>query len=57
MLFRSHEHRVDTGHGFDGKLEIRSGIQVGDVVVVEGNEALQDGQEVRIKHRRSAGEP
>ncbi|MGD8547709.1 MAG: efflux RND transporter periplasmic adaptor subunit [Thiohalophilus sp.] len=51
-----HERRVDTGYGFDGNLEIRSGLQVGDVVVVEGNEALQDGQEVSIKQRGSAGE-
>lgn len=50
------ERRVSTGHGFDGMLEIREGIQAGETVVVEGNEALQDGQQVRIELRRQRGE-
>jgi membrane fusion protein (multidrug efflux system) len=45
------EKRVTTGHSFDGVITIREGIQAGDVVVVRGNEALQEGQQVRIQRR------
>jgi RND family efflux transporter MFP subunit len=44
------EKRVTTGHSFDGLITIREGIQAGDVVVVRGNESLQEGQQVRIQH-------
>lgn len=50
------ERKVTTGHGFNGRLEIREGIDAGDTVVVEGNEALEDGQAVRIEPRRYAGD-
>jgi RND family efflux transporter MFP subunit len=43
------EKRVTTGLGFDGLITIRDGIDEGDVVVVKGNEALQEGQQVRIR--------
>lgn len=42
------ERHVSTGHSFDGLITIREGIQAGDVIVVRGNESLQDGQQVRI---------
>ena len=45
------EKRVVTGHSFDGLITIRDGIDAGDVVVVEGNESLQEGQVVRIQRR------
>ncbi|MEN8803842.1 MAG: efflux RND transporter periplasmic adaptor subunit, partial [Thiogranum sp.] len=45
------EKRVTTGHSFDGLITIREGVQAGDVLVVRGNESLQEGQQVRIKHR------
>lgn len=45
------EKRVTTGHSFDGLITIREGVQAGDVLVVRGNESLQEGQPVRIKHR------
>ena len=45
------EKHVTTGHSFDGLITIREGIQAGDVVVVQGNEALQEGQQVRIQRR------
>lgn len=45
------EKRVTTGHSFDGLITIREGVQAGDVLVVRGNESLQQGQQVRIKHR------
>lgn len=41
------ERRVEIGLSFDGLTEIRSGLKIGDRVVVRGNEALTDGQSVR----------
>lgn len=43
------EKRVTTGHSFDGLITIREGIKAGDVIVVRGNESLQQGQQVRIQ--------
>ena len=43
------EKRVTTGHSFDGLVTILEGIQAGDVIVVRGNESLQEGQQVRIQ--------
>ncbi len=43
------EKRVTTGHSFDGLITIREGVQAGDVLVVRGNESLQEGQQIRIK--------
>jgi RND family efflux transporter MFP subunit len=43
------EKRVTTGHSFDGLITIREGIEAGDVIIVRGNEALQEGQQVRIQ--------
>jgi RND family efflux transporter MFP subunit len=45
---RVQESRVETGLTFGGKVEIRSGLETGARVVVEGNEALNPEQEVRI---------
>ena len=45
------EKRVATGHSFGGLITIREGILDGDVVVVRGNESLQEGQQVRIQRR------
>ena len=43
------EKRVTTGYSFDGMITIREGIQAGDIIVVRGNESLQEGQQVRIQ--------
>ncbi len=43
------EHLVQTGLQFDGMVEIRAGVEPGDRVVVEGNEALRDGQQVEVR--------
>lgn len=43
------EKLVRTGHGFNGQVTIRDGVQAGDVIVVQGNESLQEGQQVRIQ--------
>jgi RND family efflux transporter MFP subunit len=42
------EQVVSTGLEFDGVVEIASGLADGDVVVVRGNETLQEGQTVSI---------
>ena len=49
------EKRVTTGHSFDGLITIREGIKEGDVIVVQGNESLKEGQQVRIQRRESTG--
>lgn len=43
------ERHVKTGVAFDGKVEVETGLESGARVVVAGNEALQDGQRVRIE--------
>lgn len=43
------EARVETGLTFDGRVEIRAGLEAGAQVVVRGNEALQEGQTVRVR--------
>ena len=42
------ERRVKTGLSFDDKLEIIEGLVEGERVVIRGNEALQQGQQVRV---------
>lgn len=43
------ERLVSTGLAFDGQVVVRSGLKAGERVVVEGNEALQQGQGVTIR--------
>ncbi|HRO48735.1 MAG TPA: efflux RND transporter periplasmic adaptor subunit [Hyphomicrobium sp.] len=45
---RVRERRVEIGLSFDGLTEIRSGLKLGDRVVVRGNEALTEGQSVEL---------
>ena len=45
------ERRVVTGLEFDGRIEIRSGLEDGDIVVTRGNETLQEGQTVTVLER------
>ena len=42
------ENVVETGLSFDGRVEIRSGLDAGARVVTRGNEALEPGQAVRV---------
>ena len=42
------ERVVELGSAFDDLLEIRSGLSEGDIVVVRGNETLQEGQAVSV---------
>ncbi len=46
------ERLVTTGLAFDGQVVIRSGLEAGTRVVVEGNEALKEGQRVLIREER-----
>ena len=43
------ERLVRTGLGFDGVVEIVDGLDVGERIVVRGNESLRQGQQVRIR--------
>ncbi len=47
------EKVVATGLAINGKVEIRRGLEAGMVVITRGNEALQEGQKVRL-HRDDA---
>jgi RND family efflux transporter MFP subunit len=48
------ETRVATGVAFDGQVEILEGLTAGAQVVVQGNEALQNGQRVTLLPARSS---
>ena len=48
---------VKTGAEIDGQMEILSGISAGDMVVVEGQENLREGQPVQTKRRLSRVPP
>jgi membrane fusion protein (multidrug efflux system) len=43
------EQQVQTGLSFDSKITITGGLQGGEQVVVQGNEALRDGQPVSVQ--------
>jgi len=43
------EHQVKTGLSFNGKVAISGGLQPGTPIVVQGNEALRDGQAVIVQ--------
>ena len=45
------ERVVRTGLEFNGIIEVTSGLNIGDLVVVRGNETLQEGQSVAILQR------
>jgi len=47
--YTASERLVKTGLGFDGVVEIVQGLAAGERVVIRGNEALQQGQQVRIQ--------
>ena len=42
------QRTVQAGRSFDGKMELREGLEPGARVVVRGNETLREGQPVRI---------
>ncbi len=42
--WRAREQQVRSGLAFDGVVEVREGLEAGELVVVEGNESLREGQ-------------
>ncbi len=52
-LYEVREKRVELGSGFDNRMEILSGLQGDEQVVVRGNESLEDGARVRLAPRGS----
>ncbi len=47
------EKRVRLGTGFEGRVEVTSGLEADQQVVVRGNESLSEGISVRIAERES----
>jgi len=43
----AHKREVETGQKFEGKVQIRSGVAAGEMVIVEGGYGLAEGMEVK----------
>lgn len=52
----AHEKKVTAGIRSGGKLEITSGLQEGETVVIEGNYALPDGTKVEVSKGDAGGD-
>ena len=52
----AHQHKVTTGVRSDGKVQILSGAEAGQKVVVSGGVGLQDGAKVKVEKPGKAGE-
>ena len=48
---------VATGLQFDGRVEVREGLSIGDRVVVQGNETLRPGQKVVLRTVAGSAQP
>ncbi|MGM0543491.1 MAG: efflux RND transporter periplasmic adaptor subunit [Pseudomonadota bacterium] len=46
--WRAHEQRVEIGNGHAGNVAVLDGIEVGDRVIVVGNERLEEGQSLSL---------
>lgn len=46
------ERLIEIGNSFGGQVEVTSGLDADTPVVVRGNEALRDGQDVRVSEQR-----
>ena len=53
----AHRKEVETGHRFEGKVEILKGIQKGEQVVTVGQEQLSDGTKVKASPKSQAPNP
>jgi membrane fusion protein (multidrug efflux system) len=53
----AHRKEVETGHRFDGRVEIVKGIQKGEQVVTVGHEQLSEGMKVNISTKSQAPNP
>lgn len=52
-LYEVREKRIEVGSSFDNRMEILSGLEGGEEVVIRGNESLEDGARVRLAERGS----
>nr|WP_284047963.1 efflux RND transporter periplasmic adaptor subunit [Marinobacter sp. ATCH36] len=52
-LYEVREKRVEVGSSFDNRMEILSGLEGDEQVVIRGNESLEDGARVRLAERGS----
>lgn len=52
-LYEVREKRVEVGSSFDNRMEILSGLEGDEKVVIRGNESLEDGARVRLAERGS----
>ncbi|NMT62920.1 efflux RND transporter periplasmic adaptor subunit [Marinobacter orientalis] len=52
-LYEVREKRVEVGSGFDNRMEILSGLEGDEEVVIRGNESLEEGARVRLAERGS----
>lgn len=52
-LYEVREKRVEVGSSFDNRMEILSGLEGGEEIVIRGNESLEDGAKVRLAERGS----
>lgn len=52
-LYEVREKRIEAGSSFDNRMEILSGLEGGEEVVIRGNESLEDGARVRLAERGS----
>jgi membrane fusion protein (multidrug efflux system) len=53
----AHRKEVETGHRFEGKVEILKGIQKGEQVVAVGHEQLSEGTKVRVSTKSQTPNP
>ena len=53
----AHRKEVETGHRFEGKVEILKGIQKGEQVVTVGQEQLSDGAKVKASTKSQGPNP
>lgn len=49
--FTVSEKQVQTGLSFDGKISITDGLDHNEMIVIEGNESLREGQVVKLHNR------
>lgn len=52
-LYEVREKRVEVGSGFDNRMEILSGLEGDEQVVIRGNESLENGAKVKLAERGS----
>lgn len=41
---------IETGHSYENRVEVMSGLSTGDIIIIEGSKNLREGQKVIIKN-------